>query len=127
MTGNMKELEILTEKLVFTSIKQSGFFEIEAGDGKVIGFTLFKNEKICIARSFGEKNTLISFHSHPGKEWFGLYSGKVKIEVEGGDTYFLEEGQQVELPTDKQHRCLYLEPSWGWIITMPPDDFPEKM
>lgn len=126
MSRNMIELESLTERLVFSDVKKTAFFELETKNGKIIGFTLFKNDSVAIVRSFAEKGTFIDMHRHPGKEWFGIYTGKVKVELESGETIILNAGQQTELPADQKHSCLYLEASWGWIITMPPDNFPEK-
>ena len=126
-SSNIDKLSALTAKLMFEEANRASFFEVAVKNGKVIGFTLFKNDAVCIARSFGEQETFISMHGHPGTEWFGLYSGKVKIETSKGEVYVLVAGQQVELSGKEQHSCLYLEPSWAWVITMPPDNFPDKM
>jgi len=126
-SGSLDMLEALTTKLLFEEANRSSFFELSVPTGKIIGFTLFKNDSVCIARSFGEKGTFIPMHGHPGREWFGVYSGKVKIELDNGEVHILNPGQQTELIESRQHSCLYLEPSWAWVVTMPPDNFPDKM
>ena len=124
MDSNIEKLEILTERLKFKSPNSNGFFEISSEVSSVIGFTLFKNKSVAIARIFGEEGSYVPLHSHPGTEWFGIYSGKAKVTMANGEFVFLEKGNQVELLGE--HDCLFMEDTWGWSITVPPEDYPES-
>ena len=122
--SNIEVLEDLTKNLEFKTLvicRDSNCFDVPGVVGKVIGFTLYKDDKISIAKSFAEKGTILPYHSHKGKEWFGPISGKVKITFKDGETIILEEGQGYEIHDERSHNCEYLEDSWLWLVTYPPE------
>jgi hypothetical protein len=98
--SHIGQLEELTENLQFDKLiicTGCNCFEVPGIVGRVYAFTLYKDNKIAIARSYGEKGTVLPFHSHKGKEWFGTIEGKVKLTFEDGEVIFLEEGQGYEI------------------------------
>lgn len=122
--SNLEELEDLTRNLEFRTLvicRNNNCFEIPGVVGKVRAFTIYRDEKISIAKSFGNKGTILQFHSHSGKEWFGPISGKIKLTFKDGEALILEEGQAYEIHDERSHRCEYLEDTWLWLVTYPPE------
>lgn len=120
--GHIQFLEKLTRNLEFSSLVISvdyNRFEIPGVVGKVEAFTIYKDDKISIARSYGLKGTILPFHSHKGKEWFGPIVGKVRIEFSDGEVVTLSEGEGYEIHDERSHNCTYLENTWLWLVTYP--------
>jgi quercetin dioxygenase-like cupin family protein len=122
--NNIEKLEELTKRIHFETTERTRYFEVATDGAPLIGFTLFKNKSVAIVRVFGEEGTCVPFHVHPGTERFGVYSGKVKVKTSKGEEFVIEKGQQIQLLGEYDHDCFFIEDSWCWSITVPPEDFP---
>ncbi len=105
----------------------TGFRTMRTECGTAILMGVLKKPRCAAADTFLSAGTVVEDHVHESKEWFIVYQGQFKLEVDGeviclreGDSYYVAPGTPhsvVETVTD----------TWLLAVTVPAEEaFPEN-
>jgi quercetin dioxygenase-like cupin family protein len=128
---NLKHLRRITEKLTSPQeimVKKGTSCESEIPlcvEGNATAFGILKEKDVGICKIFATKGTTYPVHKHNQREFFGVISGKMKIETEE-ETRIIHQYEGFELQPNIIHTCVMLEDTWTWVVTMPSaEEFPD--
>ena len=125
MGENLERLRELTNSLpavpLIKLVKASSdkTVEYETQDGTpFFGLGLFNNGYVAVRRVFMGKGTLVPHHTHAGKEFMIVYSGKVRFRRSRGERVY-GIGDILCFDPNEEHNGEALEHTWLIAITIP--------
>lgn len=122
---NLQILESLTKKLVpFKDIikkETSDYVELEAENGSIVGFNLYKDKKVLVSRFLMTDGVSFSKHFHDGiYEILVVIEGELKLTFEDKEV-ILKERDSITIEPDVSHSGMAKGNTWVIAISMPPE------
>jgi hypothetical protein len=94
--------------------------------GTCIAFGLWKEPDGAILRSFYSAGTEYYNHEHKELELLGVFSGELRITLDGEPERIITAHQYMAIPPMIPHKVRTLIDTWIWVVTMPAvEEFPD--
>ena len=134
--NSLEHLETLTNslpklELIIESILDKKTVSYVAEHGSAVAKSLLNVGSIAIAEVVFSVGTVIAEHKHEEDEWLLVYDGGISVTIKGldpafikrlkvdGDTYFLDTGDYIYIPSDMCHTVRSSGSAKVAAITMP--------